>query len=143
VTASVASRHRSRSHNATKSCLLTVAREELRIAMHRPNGLSWRLIGSDDSTSGHQAVVALTAGTQLVTELVSASRAWTAQVLQGSVVYQVGRRISFGWPGDLLIGTARPWELHAEQATVLLLTCLSSEQNGRPRTPLMANRAST
>lgn len=111
--------------------------------MHRPDGVSWRFISGEDTTSGHQAVVALTAGTKLGDELVSASRAWTAQVLQGIVRYRVGHSISLGWPGDLFIGTALPHDLRAEQASVLLLTCLSARQSGCTRTPVMVNRAST
>jgi hypothetical protein len=110
---------------APKSFLLAVARQQLVVARNGAAGRSCRSVGEGGGSLRH-VVVALRAGEALGPDAPDGCTAWSAQILQGSVLLIVGRARRFGWPGDLVSGPTVAYELRAEQDSALLITTASA-----------------
>ena len=102
----------------SKSCLLTIARQELTRAVHAPAGRSERVLLGTEGRS-RLSVLALRSGSDAGP--VTLDRPWTIQVLAGRVRLRYDGALARGFPGDLLVGPAGG-ALSAQDDCVVLLT---------------------
>jgi hypothetical protein len=108
--------------SAATSSLLTITRQELRIARHSTTGASARMLCLHPTAGVVQQLVGLRAGSALAEDVLAGATAWTVQVLEGRLRLAGGRPSWIGLPGDLLIGHPGDQQLFAERDTALLVT---------------------
>ena len=109
-----------------KSCLLTIARQELTRATNSPHGRSERVLFGDQPGSSRISVLALRAAVHRPEPL---ETAWTVQVLAGRVRLRHPTRTWVGFPGDLITGPAGGSLTADADAAVLLSLASSREPN--------------
>ena len=109
-------------HSTATSSLLSLTRQELRIARHSTIGVSVRILCLHPTAGVVQQLVGLRAGSALAEDILAGVTAWTIHVLEGRLRLVGGRPSWIGLPGDLFVGHPGDQHLCAERDTALLVT---------------------